>query len=209
MFRQLTSLLGVVVLILVFLHSMGPQLGNARVPLRARPRTYRFTARITDNARITPFKVGGRVSGSFTYDLRGVNIQPGIPGHASYSSPNNAVIFQTEGMRFTGVGDVLAVVNSLEPAEDFGIVAPDLKLPDGWEMDHTQRSQTYSFRLQNAPPKGVIDRAAKIPRDLSLSDFVNTREVRLDFFHGVRFPGGKITGRATVFATVETLEEVR
>ena len=102
----------------------------------------------------------------------------------------------------------MAVVSAFDHAEDFGMVAPDLELPEGWEMDHTRRSQTYSFLLQNVPPRKVIARAGSIPRRLSLSDFVSTREVRFDFFHGVSFPGGKVTDRATLYAAVESLEEV-
>jgi hypothetical protein len=172
-------------------------------------RTYRFTARITNNEGVTPFKVGELISGSFTYDLRGTNIRPDVPNHGFYSSRRNSLTFQSGDLRFSGVGDILAVVNAFDEVEDFGIVAPDLKLPDGWEMDHTRRSQTYSFLLQNAPTRKVIPRGASIPERVSLSDFVSSREVRFDFFHGVTFPGGKITSRATVYATVESLEEVR
>jgi hypothetical protein len=102
----------------------------------------------------------------------------------------------------------LVTVTAFDHAEDFGMVAYDLKLPKGWEMDHTRRSQAYSFCLQNAPAREVIPREASIPERISLSDFVSTREVRFDFFHGVSFPGGKIRGRATLYATVNTLELV-
>jgi hypothetical protein len=100
-------------------------------------------------------------------------------------------------------------VHAFDHAEGFQIVAMDLKLPEGWEMDHRGGSQTDGFLLQNAPSRKVIDRAARIPERVSLFEFVNTREVRLDFFHGVSFPGGKVTNRATVYATVESLEHGR
>jgi hypothetical protein len=172
-------------------------------------RTYHFTARISSNEGVTPFKVGALISGSFTYDLRGTNIH-----HGFYLSRRNSITFQFGDLRFSGVGDIVTVVNAIDEKEDFNIVAPDLKLPDGWEMDHTRRSQTYSFLLQNVParkviPPGIPIQGPSIPERISLSDFVSIREVRFDFFHGVTFPGGKITSRATVHATVESLEEVR
>jgi hypothetical protein len=74
-------------------------------------------------------------------------------------------------------------------------------------MDHTRLSQSYSFLLQNAPSKKVLAGTA-IPDRLSLPQFVNFREVRFDFFHGVSFPGGRVQGRATVHADVELLERV-
>jgi hypothetical protein len=92
--------------------------------------------------------------------------------------------------------------------EDFRIVAPDLKLPKGWQMDHKRISQTYSITLQNAPPRKVIGRLA-IPDHIRLADFVNTLELRLDFFHGVRFPGGEAKGRAVLYAHLESLQEIR
>jgi hypothetical protein len=208
MFRQVPPILGFLLLFSAIL-LLGVPAGDASAPLPVHTRTYRFTARITDNAGITPFKVGQVITGSFTYDLKGTNIQPGIPAHAFYSSARNSLTFQVGDLRFVGAGKVLAVVNAFDHAEDFGMVAPDLKLPEGWEMDHTQRSQSYGFLLQNAPSRKVIARNASIPERVALSDFVNSRELRFDFYHGVSFPGGKVKGRATVFATVETLELVR
>jgi hypothetical protein len=177
-------------------------------PAPVRTVTYRFTARVTNNGGVTPFKVGELITGSFTYDLRGTNISPEVPAHGVYSSPRNSLAFQVGKLRFSGVGDIWTVVNAFDHAEDFGVLAPDLKLPEGWEMDHTRRSQTYGFLIQNAPSRKVISPTANLPRRIALSDFVNSREVHLFFHHGVKFPGGQVTGRATVYATVESLEEV-
>src|SRR4051812_43711758 len=56
-----------------------------RTPLVAAPskpaadrdlRTYRFTARVTDNGGVTPFKAGAVVKGTVTYDLRGKDRLP-------------------------------------------------------------------------------------------------------------------------------------
>ena len=211
MWRKIQLCFGFVLLFATLPHLFGLGVSSARAPLPpyAHARTYRFTSRITKNEGVTPFKVGDVISGSFTYDLKGVNSQPGHPGHAFYESARNAITFQVGDLRFTGVGEVTCVVNSLGACEDFGIVAPDLKLPDGWQMDHKGLSQSYGFLLQNAPLRGVIARDATVPERLTLSDFVNTREVRFDFFEGISFPGGKVAGRATVFANVETLERVR
>jgi hypothetical protein len=192
----------------------GPSAARAPAPFalarERHTRNYRFTARVKDNGGVSPFRVGALITGTFTYGLRATKIRPqqrSLPfGH--YQSRRNSITFQLGDLRFAGKGPVLVTVSSLNHSEHFGVVAPDLELPRGWEMDHTQRSQTYGFLLQNAPPKKVITRVA-IPERVSLADFVSTREVRLDFFHGVRFPGGQVKGRATVYASVERLEEVR
>jgi hypothetical protein len=100
----------------------------------------------------------------------------------------------------------LVTVGAFPPwAEHFQIVAFDLALPNGWEMDHGGQSQTYGIVLQNVPPRKAIA-GLGIPDRISLADFSSTRELRLDFFHGVRFPGGQVIGRAIVSATVESLE---
>jgi hypothetical protein len=183
---------------------------SAPAPSPRTVRTYRFKARITDNAGITPLRVGDLIRGRFTYDLKARKLRPAdrpLPyGH--YASARNAIEFEVGDLRFTGAGEVLVTVSAFDHAEHFGVVAPDLKLPKGWEIDHKQGSQTYGFLLQNAPPRKVLA-GPGIPDRVALADFVNTKEVRLDFFHGVRFPGGQVNGRATVFAAVESLEEIR
>ena len=168
-------------------------------------RTFRFTARIKKNDGVTPFKVGELIKGTFTYDLKGENIRPDLIRFGRYRSKRNSFSFQLGELRFTGVGDVLVSVVAWDHEETVSIVAPDLKLPKGWQMDHTRYSQSYGILLQNAPAKKVL-RGGGMPDQLSLADFANTRELRLDFAHGVRFPGGRVNDRATVFATVETLE---
>jgi hypothetical protein len=169
-------------------------------------RSYRFTARITTNDGVSPFKVGEVITGQFCYDLKGANMHPNAIGHASFKSARNAISLQTSGLRFSGRGDVLVTVGAFPHAEHFQIVASDLAVPNGWDMDHGGQSQTYGIVLQNAPPQRVI-LGTGIPDRLSLTDFSSTRELRLDFFHGVRFPGGQVIGRAIVSATVEGLEE--
>jgi hypothetical protein len=148
------------------------------------------------------------ISGSFRYDLDVLNQRPGISGGGVYESIRNAITFRVGPHQFFGAGDVSVTVGAFEHAEHFQIVATDLLLPMGWQTDHTQRSDTYGIVLQNVPPKGVIG-CPVIPHRLSLTDFTSARELRLDFVHGVRFPGGRVTERATVFAAVNSLEEVR
>src|SRR5205085_2688967 len=116
------------------------------------------------------------------------------------------IAFQAGDLHFTGVGDVIVCVGR-GSTDTFSVVAPDLKLPKGWEMDHTRRSQTYSVLLQNAPSRGAIPRLG-IPDRLNLADFANTFDLRLDFCHGVRFPGGQVTDRVTLEIPLESLREV-
>jgi hypothetical protein len=168
--------------------------------------TYRFTARITDNGGVLPFRVGDTIKGTFTYDLDGRNQRPDARDWGDYKSPQNALSLDLGNLRFSGVGDIKVTVGAFKHAEHFQIVAFDLKLPDGWEMDHGGRSQYYSIVLQNAPPKGAVPHAG-IPNHVSLAPFSTTRVLCLAFANGVRFPGGRVNGRTAVFATVNTLEE--
>lgn len=197
-----------VILVCVLLSSavaLGTAGGRAPVPIETR--TYRFKARIKDNGGVTPFKVKDTISGKLTYDIRSEVIQKRDEwGH--YKSKRNAVTFECDGLIFDGAGEVMVAVGCSEHAEQFIIRAPDLKLPTGWEMDHKAGSQGYSVLIQNAPPKSAI-RGIAIPTKLSLSDFTSFVEVRLDFFHGVSFPGGAVKGRATVLAVLEDLDAVR
>src|SRR5262245_40325072 len=146
--------------------------------------TYRFTARIRDNGGITPFKVGEVIRGTFTYDPWGRDQHPDARQNGTFQSSRNALSFQFGDQYFYGTGDVLADVAVFKHAEHFGVIAPDLQLPKGWEMNHTRRSQSYGILFQNAPSKGIITKKG-LPNRLSLKDFVNTRELRLAFFHGV------------------------
>ena len=179
-----------------------------RGPALDHVRTYRFTARIAANAGVTPFKVSSVITGRFTYDLKGKNKHADNLSHAAFESARNAFTFQMGDLCFSGAGEILVTVATFKYAEHFQIVAFNLNLPMGWEMNPAKGSQSFSFLLQNAPAKRVLADPPHIPNRLSLPDFVNTRELRLDFFHGVRWPGGQVNARATVFAAVETLEEV-
>jgi hypothetical protein len=168
-------------------------------------RTFRFKARITKNGGVAPFKVGEVITGTFAYDLKGENIRPDMTRFGRYRSKRNSFSFHLGDLRFTSVGDVLISIVASDGNETFSLTAPDLKLPEGWQMDHTGGSQTYGPLFQNVPPRKVL-RGIGLPDRLRLADFVNSRELRLDFGHGVRFPGGKVNERATVIATVERLE---
>jgi hypothetical protein len=170
-------------------------------------RTYRFTARIKNNAGITPLKVGALIKGKFTYDLDGekLRLPVNLPDCARYQSKHNTLVFQCGDLRFSATGRIWSSVSMFGYAEHFEVAAFDLQLPKGWEMDHRGPSQSYTVVFQNAPARKVI-RSTQLPKHLSLSDFVDTRELRLDFCNGVRFPGGQVKGRATVHAIVESLE---
>jgi hypothetical protein len=168
--------------------------------------TYRFTARVKTNDGVLPLEPGELIEGTFTYDLDSKPRRAMFPRN-TLDSPRNALSFHLGDLQFSGAGKVLVTVGAHKDAEHFGIVSPDLKLPEGWEMAHTEGSQTFSVFFQNVPAKNVIGPVG-IPERISLPDFVSTRELRLDFYHGVRFPGGQVKGRATVFSTVDSLEVV-
>jgi hypothetical protein len=213
MFIPKGLLLGIFVLALspicfVTIHPNDAWTAPAPLPRRGdgSTRTYRFTAQVEKNGGVTPFNVDKVITGTFTYDRKGKDKFPGHLRWAHYESARNAFSFQLGELRFTGTGDVLVTIGTFDHAEDFGIVAPDLRLPKGWEMDHTRRSQSYGVLLQNAPSKKAIA-GLGVPDRLSLASFESTRELRLDFFHGVRFPGGRVNGRATVYGAVKSLKE--
>jgi hypothetical protein len=189
----------------VLLLSAGTSSSRAPVPVEVR--TYQFRAKIKTNAGVTPLEVGKTISGRFTYDLRSEPVRKG-ERWAHLKSKRNALSFEFGDLRFVGAGATGVSVSSRAHAEHFGLGGGDLVLPEGWEVDDKQGSRAYAITLQNVPPKKVIDGIA-IPTGLSLSDFTSTAELRLDFRHGVRFPGGAVTGRATVLAPLETLEAVR
>ena len=217
MFSVWGRLIGSRALGLLVFHLLTFQPANTPVARSAAPfrgpaldhvRRYQFTARIKANAGVSPFKVGSVITGRFTYDLKGKNKHADNLSHAAFESARNAFTFQAGDLGFSGAGEILVTTAAFKYAEHFQIVAFNLNLPMGWEMNHAKDSQSFSFLLQNAPAKRVLADPPHIPNRLSLPDFVNTRELRLDFFHGVRWPGGQVNARATVLATVESLEEV-
>ena len=171
-------------------------------------RTYEFTARVTANGGVTPFKVGATVRGTATYDRRAVDLQPDQQECGRYASPRNALAFRVGDLEFRAAGDVAATTGAFAHAEHVQVVSSDLVLPAGWSMDHRRGSQTYGVLLQNAPPLETMV-GKGLPDLVKLTDFKSTRELRLDFFHGVAFPGGQVKGRATVFAILESFDLVR
>lgn len=179
------------------------------VPLRVYPnpnlRKYTFAACITDNGGVTPFKVGGVIYGTFTYDTMGADRLPEHKQCGHYVSPQNSLSFQSGEDIFSGTGTIMATMSVFAQAEHFGVVAHDLQLPKGWKIDKG-KSQSFGVLFQNAPPKGVLLRK-ELPDRLALENWQNTRELRLDFF-GISFPNGAIQKRATVFAKIDELREV-
>jgi hypothetical protein len=104
---------------------------SARVPLPVHTRTYRFTARIEDNAGVSPFKVGERFKGTFTYDLKSRNTVPGKAEHGNYESRRNSLTFRLGDLRFSGAGKVKVTIGAFGHAEHFQVFASDLDLPEG------------------------------------------------------------------------------
>lgn len=166
--------------------------------------SYCFTARIKSNGGVTPFKVGEVLMGKFTYDVNSRAVRSN-QSYAHMESTRNSIEFRHGSLLFYGTGDVLATVSSFNHSEHFGVVAPDLSLPPGWDMSHQRMSQSYSVLFQNAPNRGII-KEIKPPGKINLADYVSVREVRLDFFEGVRFPGGQVVHRATVMADIVSLD---
>lgn len=180
----------------------GEQAAHANPDLR----TYQFTARIEKNAGVEPFQVGSTITGWFTYDLAAEDVFMDRRNPVSrHQSLRNMLVFQHGKNRFIGAGRISFDLAWYDIMELFGIVAHDLVLPPGWEIDRIGRSQSFGLVLQNAPPRGVI-LPNVIPDQLDLASFVDYREFNLDFFHGVTFPGGQVSGRATVHAVMERLE---
>jgi hypothetical protein len=210
MFTRAPRLFGFVLPVLLALGlacCLGADGGTDHVDARLTPpntRTYCFTARIKDNGGVLPFRAGDTITGTFTYDMDAKNEHPPGRVHGAYKSPLNAFSFELGKAHFSGVGDVLVTVSAHKGAEHFQVVAFDLKLPDGWKMDHGGPSQTYGIVLQNVPARSAVSGVA-VPMHLRLAPFTGSRELRLDFVKGVRFPGGRVNGRATVHARVETL----
>jgi len=208
MCKSMMRLLLSATLILAFCHVLPVFLASAHATLPTRTRTYRFTARITDNAGVTPFKVGDLITGAFTYDLEATKEHEVKGQIAVYTSKRHSLTFKVGEWQFVGTGDVKLILCTTDSHEHFGIITGGVQAPKGWEIDPRGPSQSYGFTLQNAPPRKVLTRL-DVPRVVSLADFETARQVKLDFYRGVAFPGGKVQGRATVYATVESLEAER
>jgi hypothetical protein len=177
-------------------------------------RTYRFTAKITHNGGVTPFKVGTMIMGEFTYDIYATNIRPDRSEVGWYNSSNHRFWFQYGKLRFVGRGDIRLSVGKIPKiVESFGIGSRDLKMPPGWRLgppDSRFSGDVPGFRvmLQNDPPFGAINNPA-VPTKIEFWRFATTRELRLHFAHGIRFPGGKVERRAFVYAEIQRLDLVQ
>jgi hypothetical protein len=178
--------------------------------------TYRFTARITDNAGVTPFKVGTKITGEFRYDLTAKNTKnlgPKFALRGEYESPKNRIVFSYGKHRFLAKGRVEVNTGTIpQIAEDFAIITHDLLMPKGWEFvpppgGKKDRSRAFGIVLQNYPPRGVLP-TADLPKALTLSKFLQVRNLAFDFYYGVRFPGGSVMRRAKVEAEIQEIERV-
>ncbi len=173
-------------------------------------RTYRFTARVTENGGVTPFKVGAVIKVAITYDMRGKDLQADGKEYGRYESKKNAISARIGDLEFRSAGDVWAESGAFSYAEHVQVVAFDLDLPAGWEMDHhsgDKNSNSFGVLFQNAPSRNVLSGKA-LPDKVNLADFKDTHKLRIDFFSGVKFPGGEVKKRATVLASVEEFEGV-
>jgi hypothetical protein len=175
-------------------------------------RTYRFSAKITENGGVTPFEVDKEIRGRFTYDLEDKSKNPPNKLSEAYCSERNTVTCQIDKLTFTGTGDrnmslgTLLLVSATGTAERFGVVARDFKLPVGWDMNHSSKALLIGVGFQNQPARNVLPTSA-IPDKLQLADWKDMRGVFV-VFDDVKFPGGEVKGQASVKATIEKLEEV-
>jgi hypothetical protein len=86
---RMARLLGGIVLVSALFHLPAPSAVATPLPRNPNLRTYRFTARITDNGGVTPFTVGKVITGTFTYDLKGKIFSNGVD-YGSYASIRNS-----------------------------------------------------------------------------------------------------------------------
>ncbi len=168
--------------------------------------TYEFTARIKDSGGIYFFVPGTTMTGKFTYDTDAARLP--LMRHdperlSRYKSPKNELVIEYQGAQFIGIGDVLVDVSAQSALESFVVKALDVRMPSGWEMDHSSESDSYGIALTNVPSEEVFPNA-QLPRELVLRQFA-TREVGLGFSTGLRYPRGRIDGSARVRATIESL----
>jgi hypothetical protein len=179
---------------------------DARTPLPIHTRTYRFTARVTGNGGVSPFKVGALIHGTFTYDLRPPTRKVESAVSSYFQSPRNSLVLRVGELRFAASGAVGLNIYASDNDELFWLFASDLELPSGWEVGHHKgKRQVHGLVLKNAPPRKVL-RPPTVPARIRLADFMTRRELTLNFNRGVRFPGGEVAGQAIVVATVELLD---
>jgi hypothetical protein len=177
-------------------------------------RTYRFTAKITHNGGVTPFKVGTMVTGEFTYDLYATNIRPDRRDVGWYNSSKHRFSFRYGKLRFVGKGDIRLSIGKIpNTVESFGIGPRDLTMPPGWKMaprDPQLPGDVPGFRvmLQNSPPFGAIKNTS-VPGKIEFWRFATSRDFRLHFSQGVAFPGGQLEARTFVYAEIKKLELVQ
>jgi hypothetical protein len=218
-FGATASLLLAVILSLMATNAASAAEKPVRARKPARLVTYRFTARITDNAGVTPFKFGSKITGEFTYDLTAKNTKnvpkdlgPKFARRGRYLSNKNRIVFKYGKLRIESTGIVVVNTGTVPGiAESFNMVASNVVLPKGWKIieprDRKERSRAFGIIFQNYPPRGVLP-SAHLPKDLDLSKFSNVKNMFLDFFHGVAFPGGAVSRRAKVEAEIQELERV-
>lgn len=160
---------------------------------------------------VGPFADGAAFTGRLTYDLAAIDTGSD-ESYGRYSSSLNGFTFTSGGQTIRGVPDhngepVGAYVSNYSYAETFAVVAHDVSLPDGWSINHSSTSDGYAVLFQNAPSRRVLG-SDDLPTSLNLSDWVNTRQMRLDFWGDSTWPTGSFSGRMTVFGSVNSLTRV-
>ena len=206
---RLTILLGA----LLVVSSVNAAAGDKRPVVAHKPlrlRTYRFTAKIYYNGGVTPFKVGTKLTGQFTYDLS-ANDESNLKWQGLYRSPRNRIEIRYGKLIFSSQDEVRVGVGSHKKSfEGFGISGGKLKLPKGWSSlpdPVSWRDLSYLIvSLQNRPPRGVLPTTI-IPYRLDFWKRFQTRTVRIDFIDGVHFPGGRIEKRAAIYAQLTQIEQ--
>ncbi|GAB4154636.1 MAG: hypothetical protein Tsb009_31300 [Planctomycetaceae bacterium] len=184
---------------------------QAEKPVAARKpnllRTYRFTAKIIHNGGVTPFKVGTKLTGEFTYDLAAPNTSK-LKWLGFYRSSRTRFAIRYGKLVFSSEGNGWVNVAVRRQQEGMVIEGTSLKLPKGWvaKADLAGKSKTScGISLQNQRSRQILSNT-NLPTDLTFWKRFEYCTVSLDFASGTQFPGGSFEKYTRVIAQVEKLD---
>jgi hypothetical protein len=178
-------------------------------------RTYRFTATIKGNSGVTPFKVGSKITGKFTYDLAAKDLRRDSQTSGHYKAPGNSIEIRCGSLRFVSIRDVRAHMNLTKPFyEGFSIRASEWTLPKGWRYAPRPAPPTFdscniAISLQNRRNEIHVLSSGRLLPETDLTKRFRHRAVRMTFYHGIHFPGGSVKKLAVVYAEIDEIEPIR
>ena len=173
-------------------------------------RTYRFTAKIIHNTGVTPLRVGTHLTGQFTYSLKASQTASNLKWVGHYRSAKIKIRICYGKLVFSSQDVGWIKVTSTKDQRGLYVGGANLKLPKGWQAKANAvgtRKSSCGFSLQDRGSNTLLPNTS-IPSSLAFWKRFETCTVRLDFSHGVRFPGGGADRHAAAFAKVESLERV-